>query len=159
MAKQSLLALYLRWTELADIPVSDESALDQKFQHFDIGTPIEDVWRWFESQNPKFSVAALQQGMATLDDKLPAPQVLTVLEVDMTAILPSYDTPDERHEWKWVEEHCSFRHKGNGEEGGVWEFMVHITNFDKDGSLPDELFPLYVQAVNAGVAWVMFHQG
>lgn len=48
------------WEQLADIPVDDSDCIDQPFHGFAIGTHREDVWRWFESQNPAFSVGDMQ---------------------------------------------------------------------------------------------------
>jgi hypothetical protein len=51
-------ALMHLWTELGDVPVDDEGRIQERFLHFDAGTPIKDVWRWFESSSPNFSVHA-----------------------------------------------------------------------------------------------------
>ena len=50
------------WAQLADVPVDNDGCLDADFLHFENGTPREDVWVWFEKQNPEFSVAEMQRG-------------------------------------------------------------------------------------------------
>lgn len=82
---------------------------------------------------------------------------LRVVEVNLGDVLEEYDTPDDVEEWQWVEKHHSFAHKGNGEEGGVWEFMVHVGK--AAANLPERLRPFFDQAKRTNAQWVMFHQG
>lgn len=55
--------LYQMWDLLADVPTNEDDTLAQEFLSFEVGTPREDVWRWFESQNPKFVVGDVMRGI------------------------------------------------------------------------------------------------
>lgn len=48
------------WNTLADVPVStdegDGQRLEAPFAHFDAGTDLATIWRWFEAQHPAFIV-------------------------------------------------------------------------------------------------------
>lgn len=57
---RSLDELKVLWGQLSDVPIDGEDCLDGDFLHFESGTPREDVWAWFESQHPDFSVAEMQ---------------------------------------------------------------------------------------------------
>lgn len=37
------------WQKLGDTPVNDDGELDASFLQFDVGTPREDIWDWFET--------------------------------------------------------------------------------------------------------------
>lgn len=61
---------YALWDSLADVAVGTgdagdvaEGAIAQQFLHFPIGTPCEDIWRWFERQHPDFVVGEVMQGI------------------------------------------------------------------------------------------------
>jgi hypothetical protein len=87
---------------------------------------------------------------------------LAVIEVNLTDVLNEYDEPDDVPDWKWIKEHHSFAHKGNGTDGGVWEFMVRTEKMENPAFLagmPDTLRPFFERAKADGAAWVMFHQG
>lgn len=68
-ASKSLAQLYDLWDAFADVPVTDSTAevgadtLEAQFLHFSAGTHREDVWRWFEAQNPQFLVGEVMQGI------------------------------------------------------------------------------------------------
>jgi hypothetical protein len=85
--------------------------------------------------------------------------MLKVVEVNLVDVLNAYDVPDECPEWGWVEAHHSFKHKDNGGEPGVWEFMVRVDKMDYVSDIPDTLKPFFETAKKEGAAWVMFHQG
>lgn len=36
------------WSDFGDTPVNSEDCIDNKFLHFDVGTPKEEVWGWFD---------------------------------------------------------------------------------------------------------------
>ena len=119
----------------------------------------------------------LYEGKASLDDVFPvvsesAPatpvevkhDTLKVFEVLMQDIVGDYDVPDGIPEWEWVQRNAAFSHRSNGEEGGVWEFMVHTDILDDDQTLnedpmPERLKPLFEDAWNSKASWIMFHQG
>lgn len=70
----TLMALYALWEQLGDIPVFPErtpdfemDSIEEPFLHFAVGTPREDIWRWFESQNAKFIVGDVMQGIRHCD--------------------------------------------------------------------------------------------
>lgn len=60
---RSLSALYTRWDALTDIEVDGYGAIEKPYLHFPPGTPREDIWLWFESQNPRFNIAEVQNGI------------------------------------------------------------------------------------------------
>jgi len=68
-ARRSLAELYALWDQLADVPVTfdGQDVLDAPFEQFEAGTPREDVWHWFEAQNPRFVVGAVMQGIRPAD--------------------------------------------------------------------------------------------
>jgi hypothetical protein len=44
------------WNDLADV-VTNDGCIDDAFVHFEAGTAVEDIWHWFEEQNPAFTAA------------------------------------------------------------------------------------------------------
>jgi hypothetical protein len=48
--------LYALWDRLGDTPTNDDDEIDAQFIHFPKGTPREEIWHWFESQNSAFVV-------------------------------------------------------------------------------------------------------
>lgn len=54
------------WADLGDIPTVFEGEhvdeIEQEFLHFPVGTHRENIWRWFESMNEKFSVGEIMSG-------------------------------------------------------------------------------------------------
>ncbi|KWU19044.1 glyoxalase superfamily protein [Burkholderia cenocepacia] len=88
---------------------------------------------------------------------------LAVLEVNMPDVFGITDSPDEIPEWAWIQANGAFAHRGNGVEGGVFEFMVHTSKAWLDGQrtqdVPVRLQPFFDEANRSGAAWVMFHQG
>ena len=36
------------WDKLGDIPVDEDGDIEESFEHFDVGTDVEDIWLWFE---------------------------------------------------------------------------------------------------------------
>lgn len=55
-AGYQLSDLIIAWKKLGDIPVNNDMELDEDFLHFEKGTEVIEVWSWFESKNPEFSV-------------------------------------------------------------------------------------------------------
>ncbi|RCV93920.1 hypothetical protein DU506_00415 [Vreelandella rituensis] len=57
----ALARLDALWRELGDVPTREDQegalVLDAGFQLFDPGTPVEDIWHWFEAQHAGFKVA------------------------------------------------------------------------------------------------------
>lgn len=70
-AKMTLAALYALWDKLGDVPTEFDGdnvdCLDEPFLDFAAGTPREDVWHWFEAQNPGFIVGDVMQGIRPAD--------------------------------------------------------------------------------------------
>lgn len=66
---RTMVELKILWELLQDVPVaqgSDQFADDEiesEFLNFQPGTPREDIWHWFEKQNPAFIVGDVQQGI------------------------------------------------------------------------------------------------
>jgi hypothetical protein len=48
--EEPIAAAKCLWAELADKPVNDDNELEEAFLFFDIGTPVEDIWHWFEKE-------------------------------------------------------------------------------------------------------------
>ena len=95
----------------------------------------------------------------TIEPKQSVGQVLKYMDVNMTDHF-EYDTPDTLHEWEWIEGRARWAHRGNGVEGGVWEYMVTVSTFENDpGCVPDTLKPFFEQAVKEDCFWIMFNQG
>ncbi len=36
------------WDKLGDIPINDNDEIENRFEHFDLGSDISDIWDWFE---------------------------------------------------------------------------------------------------------------
>lgn len=54
------------WNQLSEVPVSGAGdALDAPFLHFDKGTDVAGIWRWFEEQNALFKVEAAGSRIGT----------------------------------------------------------------------------------------------
>jgi hypothetical protein len=66
-----LAELHQLWDKLSDVPTvyegPNEGQLEEKFQHFEPGTPREDVWRWFEKQNKSFIVGEVMHGIRRVE--------------------------------------------------------------------------------------------
>lgn len=58
-----LKTLYALWDELADVPIFQNDTIAKEFLHFPICTFREEIWHWFEAQNPRFIVGEVQQGI------------------------------------------------------------------------------------------------
>lgn len=65
--RPSLCDLYAKWDQLADVVVDEDGATASSFLHFSVGTPREEIWKWFEAQDPRFSVGDLQRGIRHAD--------------------------------------------------------------------------------------------
>lgn len=59
---RSVQVLYPLWDRLTDVPVTDDGLLDESFEQFARGTDRNEVWHWFEAQNPDFIVGEVLQG-------------------------------------------------------------------------------------------------
>lgn len=72
-AQMSLADLYKHWDEFRDVPTVYEGenvdCIEQPFLHFDAGTHREEVWHWFESQNPRFIVGEVMAGVRHSDEQ------------------------------------------------------------------------------------------
>lgn len=88
---------------------------------------------------------------------------LTVLEVNLNEHF-DYDTPEALPEWQWIQEHARFAHCGNGDEDGVWEFMIYLSFHvgpeasESKKNIPDRLRPFFAQAEACGAVWILFYQ-
>lgn len=61
--------LYENWDSFADVPVSKDGAIEAPFLHFGVGAERETIWRWFESQNPRFIVGDVMNGIRHEDER------------------------------------------------------------------------------------------
>lgn len=95
----------------------------------------------------------------TSEPKQSVGQVQKYLDVNMTDHF-NYDTPDTVPEWDWIEEHARWKHLANGEEAGVWEFMVTVSTFEADPEcVPNTLKRFFEQAIKEDCFWILFNQG
>jgi hypothetical protein len=66
---RTMMELKILWELLRDVPVAQDSdkfadgEIETAFLSFEPGTPREDIWHWFEKQNPAFVVGEVQQGI------------------------------------------------------------------------------------------------
>jgi hypothetical protein len=91
-------------------------------------------------------------------EPLPADDVSKYLDVNMAEHF-DYELPGEVDEWGWIEHNARWAHLGNGEEGGVWEFMVPVSKLDLREKIPVKLLPFFENAKALQCTWVLFHQG
>jgi hypothetical protein len=65
--QKSLPELYALWAKLSNVPIQTEGDLNEtieiEFMNFPVGTHREEIWHWFESQNPDFIVGEVMQGI------------------------------------------------------------------------------------------------
>lgn len=54
--------LHALWQSGKDVPISDEGYIEEPWAGFPDGTFREEIWRWFEKQNPQFVVGSLLKG-------------------------------------------------------------------------------------------------
>ena len=71
--------LYQLWGELGLVASNSRGELQENFLDFPEGTHQQEIFRWFEAQNPRFSVSQLQSGI------LPEPQELSSSEFSKIA--------------------------------------------------------------------------
>lgn len=55
--------LYQLWDRLRNVPVNEKGFSEEAFEHFPSGTHYEQIYRWFEAQNPRFIVGEAMQGI------------------------------------------------------------------------------------------------
>ena len=65
LALRGMKELCCLWNELSNVATND-GCIDDAFIHFEAGADVQDIWHWFEKQNPKFSVA--EAGNRICDD-------------------------------------------------------------------------------------------
>lgn len=89
---------------------------------------------------------------------LPGAASYKTLDINMTNIVDDYEVPTEAPEWRWVEKHASFEHKDNNIVGGVWEFLLNISE-ELPPNVPTKLESLLKEAKEKGFSYILFHQG
>ncbi len=67
MSDHTLSEMYKLWSEFADTPINSQEEIEQPFFHFEPGTHREEIWHWFEEQNPIFIVGEVMQGIMRED--------------------------------------------------------------------------------------------
>ena len=82
---------------------------------------------------------------------------LVLREVMMSDLVGDYDVPEDVPEWAWVEKNASYSHRGNGVEGGVWEFIINLANDLQD--IPERLVSVIADARKDEVRYILIHQG
>lgn len=69
--QKNMAELLVLWKQLGDVPTvfTGESVdtLEESFLHFSAGTHREEVWKWFEQQNPGFIVGDVMNGIRSND--------------------------------------------------------------------------------------------
>lgn len=80
-----------------------------------------------------------------------------VIEVNLLDVLPDYEDPDDMPEWRWIESNASFAHRLNGQEAGVWEFMISLNRQLID--IPRRLRSIFRAAQERHARYILFHQG
>lgn len=90
--REHLARLYATWDSF-DVPTletrSGQYLIDEPFLHFPRKTPVYDVYRWFESQHPEFSVGEIMSGVRRWSDTPPPSKAPDMAET----ILPSTPFP------------------------------------------------------------------
>ena len=51
---KTMLELKKLWEQLGDIPLDENSCIEESFESFIIGEDIYNIWHWFEEQNQHF---------------------------------------------------------------------------------------------------------
>ena len=81
----------------------------------------------------------------------------SIREVMMSDLVGDYYIPEEVPEWTWVEQNASYGHRGNGQEGGIWEFIINLSRAFEH--IPERLVSVIADARNDDVSYLLFHQG
>jgi hypothetical protein len=71
-------------------------------------------------------------------------------------VFGDYDVPSSIPEWQWIEENASFVHTRNSQDG-VWEFVLNMS-IALEGA-PDRLLRIIEETREAGISWLLVHQG
>ena len=50
------------WSQLGDVPITEDGDIEEEFLHFPIGTDRADIWHWFE-ETYNLSVAVDLMGL------------------------------------------------------------------------------------------------
>ncbi len=58
---KSMLELLGLWKQLGNVPIDEDENTEADFLHFKKGTPKEEIWHWFESQNEEFIIGKLME--------------------------------------------------------------------------------------------------
>lgn len=58
-----LQVLYKLWEKFGDVPTDDDACINGKFLNFSVGTHREEIWHWFEEQNPQFVCGEVLMGV------------------------------------------------------------------------------------------------
>lgn len=81
----------------------------------------------------------------------------TMASILMQDVVGDYDDPQQLPEWQWVEQHSSFAHRDNGEDG-VWEFVINLSR-SHAAEPPPRLLTVMDSARRRGVSYLLVHQG
>jgi hypothetical protein len=81
-----------------------------------------------------------------------------IASVLMQDLVGEYDVPDQVPEWAWIEANAAFRHRANGQPGGVWDFVINTDAVTLD-NCPPTLKAVIAIARRKQIAYLLFHQG
>jgi len=71
-------------------------------------------------------------------------------------VFGDYDVPSHVADWAWIEENASFVHTSKIRDG-VWDFILNMAR-SLDGA-PQRLASIIEETREAGISWLMVHQG
>lgn len=97
-ALKTLGDLYASWDRFADVPVSEDGAIEAPFLHFRVGVERETIWRWFESKNPQFVVGEVLNGIRHEDSRQAQVTVKSAKETRSVALAETtltFSLPDD----------------------------------------------------------------
>lgn len=96
-------------------------------------------------------------------------EVSTVGSLYMPNLIGDYECPEKCIEWQWIENNASFKHVGNYDELGVFEFIINVDRFISDdkeecqiaddaSDMPEKLIPVILDAAKKRLSYIIFHQ-
>lgn len=83
--------------------------------------------------------------------------VESVASMLMQDVVGDYEDPKQIPEWQWVEQHASFAHRDNGNDG-VWEFVINLAR-SHTVDPPPRLLTAMESARSRGIGYLLVHQG
>lgn len=88
---------------------------------------------------------------------------LSVIEINMTNLIGTYENPRDFEDWRWIEAFARFEHVGNDVEAGVFEFMLRVPGEQEEEGYesppPARIKAILKLARQMDAHWILFHQG